>query len=95
VIEAEGLPMLTVGAVLSTVKVALGPAAGAELPAKSVPVPEAIERPIVPLPLKLESVTVRVEPLPETLTVPAVAVPVVFKLMFPEASVLELKLASA
>ena len=34
-----------VGAVLSTVKVALGPAAGARLPAKSEAVPAAMEIP--------------------------------------------------
>ena len=43
---------------LSTVKVALGPAAGARLPARSVAVPAAIEIPSVPLPVMLPMVTV-------------------------------------
>ena len=42
----------------------------------------------------LPIVTVRVRPEPETLTVP-LAVPVVFRVMFPVARVLELKFASA
>ena len=47
---------------LSTVKVALGPAAGARLPARSEAVPAAIEIPRVPLPVMLPMVTVRVSP---------------------------------
>src|SRR6266516_3124982 len=69
-----------VGAVLSTAKVALGPAAGAVLPARSVAVPVAMEMPRVPSPLMPERVTVRVLPLPVTATV-ALAVPVVFSVM--------------
>ncbi len=61
--------MATVGAVLSTVNVALGPAAGARFPAKSVAVPAAIEMPSVPSPVMPERVTVRVRPLPVTLIV--------------------------
>ena len=92
-ILTEGLPILIVGAVLSTVKVEDGPAAGAVFPARSLAVPDAIEIPKVPSPLILEMVTVRVVPEPVTPKVP-VAVPVVFKVIFPVASVLELKLAS-
>src|SRR5882724_11420631 len=84
----------TVGAVLSTVKVVLGPAAGALFPAVSVAVPAAMEIPIVPSPVRLESVTVRVVPVPVT-AFAAVAVPVVFSVMLAAASVLELKWASA
>ena len=83
-----------VGAVLSTVNVVLGPAAGAVFPAVSVAVPAAMEIPRVPSPVMLESVTVRVVPEPLTPIV-ALAVPVLFKVMLPGASVLELKLVSA
>ena len=55
-----------VGGVLSTLKVVLGPAAGAELPAVSVAVPEAIDMPSVPSPVMLEMVTVLVVPEPVT-----------------------------
>ena len=55
-----------VGAVLSTVKVALGPAAGARLPARSEAVPAAMEIPREPLPVMPPIVTVRVRPEPET-----------------------------
>src|SRR6266446_5011047 len=63
-------PSLTVapaaeGGVLSTVKVALGPAAGAVLPAVSVAVPAAMDIPRVPSPVRLETVTVRVVPVPD------------------------------
>ena len=92
--DAEGLLIEIVGAVLSTVKVALGPAAGARLPTRSVAVPAAIEIPSVPLPVMLLMVTVRVRPEPETLIVP-LAVPVVFRVMFAGARVLALKFASA
>ena len=78
---------------LSTVKVVLGPAAGALLPARSVAVPAAMEIPSVPLPVILLIVTVRVKPVPVTATVP-VAVPVVFRVILPVASVLALKLVS-
>ena len=82
------------GGVLSTVKVALGPAAGAMLPAVSDAVPAAMEMPIVPSPTVLVMVTVRVVPEPETKTVP-LAVPVLFNVTFPAVSVLALKLTSA
>jgi hypothetical protein len=78
----DGSSMVIVGPVLSTVKVVLGPAAGAGLPMLVVAVPEAIEMPSVPSPEMLEIVTVRVlVPEPLTAIVP-VAVPVVFKVMF-------------
>ena len=94
VIMALSAPMLMVGAVLSTVKVVLGPDAGVVLPAGSLAVPAAMEMPNVPSPVILLMVTVRVRPVPETPIVPF-AVPVLFKVMLPEASVLELKFESA
>ena len=86
---------MIVGSVLSTLKVALGPAAGALLPAGSVAVPAAILIPSVPLPEMPKSVTVRVGPLPVTPTDAALAEPVAFTVMLAGASVLELKFASA
>jgi len=79
-----------VGAVLSTVNVAPGPAARAGLPAVSVAVPAAMEIPRVPSPLMLDRVTVRVVvPVPLTAT-DAVAVPVVLRVMLLSANVTEL-----
>ena len=86
--------LVIVGSVLSTVKVVLGPAAGAVLPAVSVAVPAAMEIPRVPSPMMLESVTVRVVPVPVMPTV-ALALPVLFNVTLPAVSVLELKFASA
>ena len=83
-----------VGAVLSTVKVALGPAAGARLPARSVAVPAAMEIPREPLPVMLPMVTVRVRPEPRDAH-RAVGGPRLFRVMFAAARVLELKFASA
>ena len=83
-----------VGAVLSTVNVVLGPAAGARLPAVSEAVPAAMEIPMVPSPVMAERVTVRVVPVPDTPTV-AFVVPVWFRVILPGDSVLELKFASA
>src|SRR6185369_993921 len=82
------------GGVLSTMNVALGPAAGALLPAVSEAVPAAMEIPIVPSPVVFVMVIVRVVPEPDTRTVPF-AVPVLFNVTFPTASVLELKRGSA
>lgn len=63
---------------MSTLKVVLGPAAGAVLPIASDAVPAEIDIPSEPSPVIPEMATVRVVvPLPDTLTVP-VAVPVVF-----------------
>ena len=76
------------------VTVALGPAAGAVLPATSLAVPAARVIPSVPVPVMPLMVTVRVVPEPVTATVP-LAVPVLFRVMLPVASVLALKLASA
>ena len=90
---ADGALRVMAGAVLSTINVVLGPAAAALLPAVSVAVPAATEMPIVPSPVILLIVTVRVLPLPEIATVP-LAVPVLFNVIFPAASVLELKLVS-
>src|SRR5437773_181798 len=64
-----------VGPVLSTVNGMLGAAAGAVLPARSVAVPAAIEMRSVPSPVMLDSVTVRVVPVPAT-PIDAVAGPV-------------------
>ena len=86
--------MAMVGEVLSTAKVALAPEVGAKLPAVSLAVPAPMVMPNVPSPVMLERVTVRVRPLPLT-PIEALAVPVVFRVMFPEARVLEVKFASA
>jgi len=85
------MPM--VGRMLSQVKTALGPAAGALLPDLSVAVPSGMEMPRVPSPLMALMVTVRVVPVPVTATVP-LAVPVLFRVMFAGTRVLELKFAS-
>src|SRR5204863_3375212 len=82
------------GPLLSTVNVVLGPAAGAVLPSVSVAVPAAMEVPGGPLPVMLESVTVRDVPVPVT-AIDAVAVPVVFSVISPTPSVLALKFESA
>ena len=58
VMVAEGELIATVGGVLSTVAVALGPAAPEVLPTVSVAVPAAIEIPRVPSPVTPEIVTV-------------------------------------
>ncbi len=79
---------------LSTVKVVLGPAAGAQLPARSEAVPAAIEIPRVPLPVMLLMVTVRVRPEPETLTEP-LAFPVVFSVTLGTARLMPLRIGSA
>ena len=73
------------GAVLSTVKVVLGPAAAAVLPAVSDAVPAASETPTVPSPVMLDNVTVRVLPEPLTSTWPTEALPVVFTVTSPPA----------
>src|SRR5438093_1129060 len=91
---ADGAETLTVGAVLCSVDVALGQAAGARWPAVSLAVPAAIEIAKVPLPVMPEMVTVRVRPLLETPTEP-LAVPVAFRVMSAALSVLALKFASA
>ena len=93
-LPTDGVPIATVGAVLSTVIVALGPAAGATFPTVSTAVPAATLIPSVPLPVIPLIVTVRVAPDPDTPTVPF-AVPVLSNVMFPTASVLALKFASA
>ena len=64
---AEGAEILSVGAVLSTVKVLLGPAAAALLPRVSEAVAAAREIPTAPSPLQELRVTVLVVvPLPLT-----------------------------
>ena len=89
--------MLMVGGVVSTRKVALGPAAGARFPAVSEAVLAAMEIFRVPVPEPppeiAEMVTVRVLPVPVTLTVP-LAVPVGVRVIFAGTKVLDAKLAS-
>ena len=91
----DGLLIEIVGWVVSTVKVALGPAAAERLPEVSTAVPAAIEKPSVPSPDKPERVTVRFVPVPATTIEDAFAVPDVFSVMFAAASVELLKLVSA
>ena len=86
--------LVMVGGVLSTLKVPLGPAAAALLPARSLAVAAASEMPMVPSPVIELIVTVRVKPLPVTATLP-VAVPLKLRVMLPTARVLLLKLVSA
>jgi hypothetical protein len=72
-----------VGTVLSTTKVVLGPAAAAKLSTLSEAVPAAIDIPSVPLPVIPLMLTVLVVfPVPDTPTVP-LAVPVLFRVIFP------------
>src|SRR6266704_660147 len=92
--SAGGLTLVMAGPLLSTVNGMLGPAAGAVLPARSVAVPAAIEMAIVPSPVMLESVTVRVVPVPDT-PIDAVAVRVAFNVMLLAESVLALNAVSA
>ena len=78
---AEGPLILTDGGELSTLNVALGPAAGAELQVPSSAVPAVMEMPRVPSPEMLSTVTVRVVlPEPDTVTTPF-ALPVLFTVM--------------
>ena len=56
--DVEGALIVTAGGVLSTVNVALGPAAKATFPAWSVAVPAATEILIVPSPVIPDRVTV-------------------------------------
>ncbi len=71
--------MVTVGAVLSTAKVALGPAAGAELPALSVAVPAGMEMPTVPLPVSSLRVIVQMLLLGITSILLTMTVPVLLR----------------
>ena len=93
-IPAEGEPIATVGAMVSTVNAALADEAGARLPALSLAVPPAIEIPRVPFPAMLEIVTVWLVPLPATFTTPS-AVPVLVNVTWLDVNALVLKLASA
>ena len=84
-LSVEVIP--TVGAVLSTLQIALGPAAKAELPALSEAVSATMDILKVPSPVIPLIVTTRSEvPEPLTATVPA-AVPVVLRMIFPSAKV--------
>jgi hypothetical protein len=96
VLPVGGLMTVTVGAGVpgATVKVVLALLADAVFPATSLAVPAAMVMPSVPVPVMLLRVTVRVVPEPVTATVPS-AVPVLFNVMLPTASVLALKAASA
>src|SRR2546430_2027477 len=80
-----------VGALSSTVTVALGTAAGALLPAVSVAVPAVTLMPSVELSEMPERVRVLVGPLPVTPTDEAAAEPVAFTVMLAGANVLELR----
>src|SRR5207244_3558495 len=60
----DGWPMAIVGGVLSTMKVALGPAAGAVLAAESAAEPASMVMPRVPSPVILLIVTTRLVPVP-------------------------------
>ncbi len=72
---------------MSTIKVALGPAAEDRFPILSVAVPLEIDIPKDPFPVMPEIVTVRVvEPEPETDTAPF-AVPDLFKVILEELKV--------
>ena len=82
----DGAPIANVGAVLSSVKVVDGPAAGAKFPPIEAAVPAAIEMPTVPSPEQLCRVTVRVV-VPAPLTDAAQAAePVVLTVMSEAAS---------
>jgi hypothetical protein len=77
------------GAALLTVKVALGPAAGTRLPARSLAVPAAMLIPIVPSPDKPDIVTVLVRlSVPLIVTEEVLAVLVLFKDTLPVARVM-------
>ena len=78
----EGAPIARAGALLSTLKVVLGPPAAEAMSDALTATPAATEMPSVPSPAMLEMVTVRVLPLPETATVP-VAVTVEFNVTCP------------
>ena len=83
----EGDPILSVGAVLSSIKVEEAAGAPAEFPAASEAVAEASVIPIVPSPEQLDKVTVRVVvPAPLTAAVQS-AVPVLLTVMSPLESV--------
>jgi hypothetical protein len=87
VLVVDGAPIERVGRTLSTLHVALGPAANAVLPTVSDAVAAAMEMPSVPFPVMPEIVTVRVAvPEPETPTVP-VTPPVVLSVTLAFASV--------
>ena len=82
--DFEAVPMLTVGSVVSTLNVVLGPAAVAELPALSEAVPDAMEIPRVPSPEIPVIVTVALLVLPfVTTTLDALAVPVLLSVILP------------
>src|SRR5947209_5314926 len=85
---------VTVGPLLSTMKVVLGPAASDWLPARSNPEPASMEIPSVPSPVMLLMVTVRMAPvLLSKLRVP-VALPVALRCTLAADRVLDWKLAS-
>ena len=86
--------MLIVGGMVSTEKVALGSAAGARFPARSLAVPAVMDIPRVPFPLIELMVTLRVMPLTVSTDTVPVAVPVLFSFTFAAIKVLALKFAS-
>ena len=80
--ETDGAETTKLGAIVSTLKMGEGPAAKVTLPRSSTAVFDVRDKPMVPLPLKLETETVLCcVPLPDTLTTPS-AVPVLFKMTF-------------
>jgi len=93
VLVVDGRPILMVGGLLSTVKLALGAVAGARFPAISLEVPAARVIPRAPLPLMALMVTVRVLPDPVTATAP-VAVPVALRVISAGARVIAPRLVS-
>lgn len=81
--ETEGAPMLRVGAVLSTAKVAPAAEAAAAFPAVSVALPEAIVMPTVPSPVHPLKLTVGVFVVAFDIVLAAqVAVPTVLRVTF-------------
>ena len=85
----EGEPIESVGGVVSTTNVALGPAPSAVFPSVSLAVPGRMEIPSVPSPVRPVISTLRTLPLPpKTPTVPR-AVPVEFIMMLEAVNVLD------
>ena len=86
---APMLGMETVGAELSTLKVVLGPAAGARMPPLLAAVPEATEMATVPLPEIVPKVTRKTlgEVCSTTPLEPTTTVPVVVSVTWPSANV--------
>jgi len=79
--DTDGALIATLGWLLTTLQLALGPAAGAE-PTAFEALPASIEIPRLPVPVQADIVTVRVVvPVPDTVTTPF-AVPVLLSTTF-------------